>query len=269
MSKRRGSAPPGHSFSTSGEKINDDVIINHLRDYRSDPFLAHEGGSKILSKYFQRDHSIIVNHKKVYRLCKENNLLLTRRKKKKSKFKKLSINREVTKENQVWEFDIKYGFIAGEKRFFFLLAFIDVFTRELKAWHVGRSCTGEDLTLVLNSALYSEGITEDDNLVIRSDNGSQMTSKHFQANIEKLLIEHEFIPVKTPNKNAHIESFFSIVDKHLQYQYFWSLKEAYEWMIEFINYYNEDRIHGSLGMSPIEFSNTKELHCQAKFAQAI
>ena len=118
-------------------------------------------------------------------------------------------------------------------------------------------------------ALEKHCITVETGLMIRSDNGPQMRSSLFQEKIEQLPSEHEFIPVRTPNKNAHIESFFSIYDKHLQEQYFWSFREAYQWTLEFINFYNLDRIHGSLGMSPVEFKRRYDLHGQEKFTQAI
>lgn len=129
--RRRGQAPPGYSLKVNGEAVQDDEIVSILMAYRADPFLKVEGGSKVLAKYIRRDHDIIINHKKVARLCRLNNLLLKSRGKKKFKFKNMSQNRSVTAENQVWEFDIKYGYLHGEKRFFFLLAFIDVFNREI------------------------------------------------------------------------------------------------------------------------------------------
>jgi putative transposase len=96
-----------------------------------------------------------------------------------------------------------------------------------------------------------------------------MSAHLFQEGIKKLAVEHEFIPVKTPNKNAHIESFFSIYDLHLQEQYFWNLRDAYHWTLEFMDFYNKQRIHGSLGMSPEEFAKKKDLHGLEKFSQAI
>jgi hypothetical protein len=71
------------------------------------------------------------------------------------------------------------------------------------------------------------------------------------------------------NKNAHIESFFSIVDVHLQEQYFWELKDAYAWTMRFVDFYNNKRIHGSLKMSPVDYSKLTHLHGQEQYAQAI
>lgn len=228
-----------------------------------------EGGSKILSLYLKRDYGLIVNHKKVARLCRAHNLALKRPQRKKNKFIKIALNHNVTRPNQVWEFDIKYGYLHGERRFYFLLAFIDVFSREIKGWHLGHHCTAKDLSNTLIVALEDNGIGDEDSLIIRSDNGPQMRAKLLREELERLPAEHEFIPVRTPNKNAHIESFFSIYDKHMQAQYFWTIRDAYQWTVEFMDFYNMDRIHGSLGMSPVEFAGLVEVHSQEKFMQAI
>jgi putative transposase len=211
----------------------------------------------------------VVNHKKIARLCKAHNLLIRSKKKKKSKFNKIAQNHLVTKENQVWEFDIKYGYLHSEKAFFFLLAFIDVCTRKIKGWYVGKNCKAQDLLDTLSIALEGHQITSEDGLCIRSDNGPQMRAKVFIDGLKNLPAENEYIPVMTPNKNAHIESFFSIVDVHLQEQYFWELKDAYAWTMRFVDFYNNKRIHGSLKMSPVDYSKLTHLHGQEQYAQAI
>ena len=64
-------------------------------------------------------------------------------------------------------------------------------------------------------------------------------------------MSHEFIPFQTPNKNAHIESFFSILElEFLSVTYFNNFEEAYEKTHNFIRFYNEERIHGSIGDIP-------------------
>jgi putative transposase len=162
----------------------------------------------------------------------------------------------VTAPNQVWQFDLKYGYIDGERRFFFILSFIDVFTRKIVGSHVGLRCQSGDLRNALALALRDESITAEHGLVIRSDNGPQMTANELSrwlASLEEKLM-HEFIPVRTPNKNAHIESFFSILElEFLEVNYFWNFAEAYERTHAFIRFYNEERIHGSIGdITPTE-----------------
>lgn len=122
--------------------------------------------------------------------------------------------------------------------------------------HVGLRCQAGDLRNTLALAIQAEGITVEHALVIRSDNGPQMTAnevRRWLASLEEKL-SHEFIPVRTPNKNAHIESFFSILElEFLSMTYFVTFAEAYEKTHEFIRFYNTERIHGSIGdITPVE-----------------
>ena len=200
---------------------------------------------------------LYINKKKIYRLCKSNGILLDKRKKVKVPWRKLSRNHIITQPNKFWEFDIKYGFVHGENRFFFVLAFVDVYSRKVVGSYVGSRCQGGDLTFTLNEALLKEGITHFNALTLRSDNGPQMSSNAMYKYLKKMedVLAHEFIPPATPNKNAHVESFFSILEiEFMQTRYFRTLAEAYEQINEFIHFYNERRVHKSLKYkAPNEF----------------
>jgi putative transposase len=64
--------------------------------------------------------------------------------------------------------------------------------------------------------------------VIRSDNGPQFISHAFQEGIQEFETEHERIPPRTPNMNAHIESYHRILeDKCFKRHQFQSYEEAY------------------------------------------
>jgi len=82
-----------------------------------------------------------------------------------------------------------------------------------------------------------------------------MISYMFYKFVDDIGLEHEFIPVKTPNKNAFIESFFSIYEvQFLQVWYFKSMSDVFEKTVEFIDFYNARRLHGSLNYnSPLDF----------------
>ena len=129
-----------------------------------------------------------------------------------------------------------------------MLIIIDVFSRYVVNYHIVLNCTGKDLVLALNIAIEKHK-ADANQLVIRSDNGTQMTSNVFVKNIinygEEVI--HELIPFATPNKNAHVESFNSILEiEFLQVRYFADYSQAYEETVGFIHNYNTERIHGSL-----------------------
>jgi putative transposase len=253
----KGRPIPGFTVNRDGLIVPDSVTVNILKTYRAKPEFWAGGGYQKLKHYLRRDFGFYINGKKIYRLCKENNLLLPRRYKKKRRFRRICLNRTVTGPNQLWEFDIKYGHVHGENKFFFILAFVDVFTRKVIDYHCGKTCKALDLKFTLLEALRKERIDHTSGLVIRSDNGTQMTSYMFQKHIEENgVVEHEFIPPATPNKNAHVESFFSILDREfIEPRFFDTFQDAYKQTMEFIEIYNNFRIHGSLKMmSPVEFT---------------
>ena len=248
---------PGYTINPDGSIILDELIVSALEQYRQKKEFSNGGGYQKLTWYLRRDYSYRINSKKIYRLCRENSLLLPKKKKKKKPRTKRSINRLITSPHQMWELDLKYGFIHGENRFFYILAIIDVFMRLIVNYYIGLKCTGKDLVFTLNNAIREYEIFNKDQLVIRSDNGSQMTSNIFIKNVnnfgEEQLI-HELIPPATPNKNAHIEAFNSILEiEFLQPRYFMTYGQAYLETTEFMEFYNTSRIHGALKYrTPIE-----------------
>ena len=244
-----GRKPPGFTVNRNGTLIMDVSISNLLSHYRQQPEFSNAGGYTKLTYYLRRDHGFYVNRKKIYRICRENGLLLQKKKKPKLPWRQICINRLITKPNELWEFDIKYGYVQGENRFFFILAFVDVFSRKVMGRYVGSRCQEGDLRNTLSEAIADAGLPPEHELVIRSDNGPQMSAKAFYEHLKtfELKLSHEFIPPATPNKNAHVESFFSIIEiEFLQARYFKTLAEAYRQTHEFIDFYNERRIHGSL-----------------------
>ncbi|AVX21727.1 Integrase core domain-containing protein [Carboxydocella sporoproducens DSM 16521] len=91
--------------------------------------------------------------------------------------------------------------------------------------------------------------------MIRTDIGPQFKSRIFQEKCQSLKIEHERIPNRTPNMNAHIEAFHSILEAECLSLYeFQTYAEAYKVVSDFIKFYNEERIHSGLNyLSPAEF----------------
>lgn len=92
-----------------------------------------------------------------------------------------------------------------------------------------------------------------------------MTCNAFRTKVVELGLQHEYIPPATPNKNAYIESFFSVYEiEFLQVRYFATFEDAYRQTMEFIKFYNTKRKHGSLKMmSPLDFKK-----CFTKYSTA-
>lgn len=204
-------------------------------------------GYRKLTVLLRRKYGLLINKKKVYRFCKLMNLLAPQREKKNTVPRKVANNRVVTGPNQLWQMDIKYGYVVGQRRHFFLASIIDVFDRNIVAYHRGSTCHTTEILRAIQKALKTRGITSETRLVLRTDNGPQFVSKDFYAYCEQAGLEHERIPPRTPNKNAYIESFHSILERECyQRNCFESKEEAFSEVDRFIRYYNNDRIHGSL-----------------------
>jgi putative transposase len=254
-----GRPAPGYSFKEDEKKVSDEQIKEYLLEE-----IAGDGfnyGYRKLTKVIRRKYKLIINKKKVYRLCKELGILRPQRQKKAKYPRKLARNRIITESNQLWEADIKYGYIEGEDRFFFVMSFIDVYDRSIIDYHMGLSCTGEDVKQTLKRALFKrQQFDKMEKPVIRTDNGPQFISHTFEQFCEDCEIKHERIPPRTPNMNAHIESFHRVFeDDCLSRWQFETYGEAYREVNEFMVYYNERRIHSSLlDLSPKEFYEKQE-----------
>lgn len=209
-------------------------------------------GYKKLTVELQESNFLIINHKKVYRLCKELNILRTQRQLQVKYPRKLANRRIVHGSNELWQMDLKYGYIAGIDRFFFVISIIDVYDRSVIAFHIGLTAKAVDASRVLKEAFLIRGLNPDDhNVSVRTDNGPQFVSAKFQEACKRLKIIHERIPNNTPNLTAFIESFHALLEAECFARYeFATYAEAYKAVTEYINYYNHRRRHGSLRNIP-------------------
>lgn len=237
---------PGFSYDKQGKVVLDARIKQFIRRLLLGPDAAF--GYRKITVLLRRKHQLVINKKKVYRLCKEMQLLAPQREKKNHVPKRIANNRTVTGPNQLWQMDIKYGYVAGMRRHFYLASIIDVFDRSIVAYHRGKACDTQNIIHVLQKGLLKREVHKQAHkLVIRTDNGSQFASKAFYEFCEQVKIEHERIPVRTPDKNAYIESFHSILERECYTRNcFESYAEAFAEVDRFIRYYNNRRIHGSL-----------------------
>ena len=108
--------------------------------------------------------------------------------------------------------------------------------------------------------LCSRGIKQDENnLTIRTDNGSQFIAYEFEKLCLTKNIIHERIPAHSPNYNAHIESYHRYLqDECLSGKLFESFDEAEETIDNYVFGYNTKRIHSSIDYrTPQEFYELK------------
>lgn len=245
---------PGYSLQQDGTKVADEQIQEWLMALILGEEQAY--GYRKLTVMLRRNHNLVINKKKVYRLCKELSILREQRIIKSKYPRKLARNRVITASNQLYETDIKYGYIAGEDRFIYIQSILDVYDRNVIAYHIGLRCEATDVIRTLQTALFKrQCFNTDKKPVVRSDNGPQFISHAFAQACKTFEVEHERIPPRTPNMNAHIESFHRLLQDECLGRYdFESYAEAYDIITSYMTFYNERRIHSSIGdRSPAEF----------------
>jgi putative transposase len=102
---RVGRPAPGLSYIINNKPISDEQICEWIME-----LIAGEGaayGYRKLTVRLRKLHHLVINKKKVYRLCKKMNVLRPQRKLKVKHPRRLANNRVITGSNQLWETDIK------------------------------------------------------------------------------------------------------------------------------------------------------------------
>lgn len=213
-------------------------------------------GYKKWTSLLNEQYGLVINKKKVYRLCKELDILKDRKTKQPKHPRRLARNRQVTAPNQLWQVDIKYGNIIGTNYFVFVCCAIDIFDRKIVGVYRGSTCRAKNITTMITKALIKQKVHFKDGefeekLIIRTDNGPQFVSDLFGDFCRHQKIHHERIPKKTPNMNAYIESFHSSLQRECFDRHTFSFyDEAYSHIDQYIDFYNNVRPHGSLKNYP-------------------
>ncbi|TMN21879.1 IS3 family transposase [Lentibacillus cibarius] len=98
-----GRPAPGYSNTTHHQKVPDDQIKEWLMELISGSGYAY--GYHKLTWALRRDYDLIINKKKVYRLCRELGILRRQHRKHVHHPRRIAKNRKITGSNQLWETD--------------------------------------------------------------------------------------------------------------------------------------------------------------------
>lgn len=191
-----------------------------------------------------------INHKRVYRLYKQEGLSLRlKTKKKRTGEPRIPIS-VPTAPNQVWSMDFMADRLANGNQFR-LLTLVDNFSRESPAIEVDFTVNGKRVVEVLERLKWLHGLPK----AIKVDNGSEFISKIVDQWTYRNKVRLEFSRPGKPTDNAFIESFNGRVRQEcLNSHWFESIAEAKsvieKWRID----YNNERPHSSLGFqTPNEY----------------
>jgi len=125
------------------------------------------------------------------------------------------------------------------------------------------SAVKENAVIAIENALVTHNDIVPENMVIRTDNGSQYTSKAFRKSILVLGLKLEHIYYNTTEQNGHIESFHKTLKKKYWSNDFQNYQEAELAIKDAFTNYNQNRIHSALQyLTPYEFISKWKLQQQ-------
>ena len=239
---------PRSVFQYKKQDQGDEALRKRLRELANE---RRRFGYRRLGILLARE-GFEVNHKKLFRLYREEGLAVRRRR---SRKRALGTRRPILvpdRANQRWSLDfVSDAFEDGQR--FRVLCVVDDCTREALATVVDRSLSGARMTRELDTLIRRRGQPD----MIVSDNGTEMTSHAVLRWCQDIGVRWHYIAPGKPMQNAFVESFNGrLRDECLNEHIFSSLAEARKiienWRID----YNTQRPHTSLGgLAPAVYAN--------------
>ncbi|UFH34403.1 IS3 family transposase [Flavobacterium acetivorans] len=249
---KKGNHPTVATFHQKNGFVSQSVVVKSIKDILKHEFI--DCGYRLMTKYLNRD-GYLINHKKLYRIMKEEGLLKLENRINRSgsgrkfvKFRKVYTSRPL----QCLEMDIKMVWVPNVGKNAYLLSIIDVHTRRILKDYFSFNIK-QNHVIDLLSTLFDE-YNYPESVVIRSDNGSQFIAKSVREYLGLIGVQQEFTHVATPEENAHIEAYHGILKKEVfsrfDYRTFGAIQQILK---RFVSFYNNERLHGLLGrITPME-----------------
>lgn len=197
-----------------------------------------------------RREGIVVNHKRIERLYREENLAIRRRSRKRRPHEKRGAASVLSRPNERWGLDFVSDALTSG-RHLRLLCILDLFTREALAIEVDVSLPGARVVAVLEQLISARERPAE--LVL--DNGPELTGRALDAWAAQHHVSLRFIDPGKPSQNGFVESFNGrLRDECLNQSWFTSLADARRCVEEWRRDYNGQRPHSALGYrTPDEF----------------
>lgn len=190
-----------------------------------------------------RREGIVVNHKRIARLYRAEDLAVRRRSRKRLARAGRGVATVPTRPDERWGLDFMSDALATGRRIR-LLCVLDLFTREALAIEVDVSLPGTRVVAVLDRLAALRGTPAE--LVL--DNGPELTGRALDAWAAQRRVQLRFIDPGKPSQNGFVESFNGrFRDECLDRAWFTGLADARTtveaWRVD----YNGARPHSALG----------------------
>ena len=214
----------------------------------------------------------LVNHKRVRRIMREDNLLSLRRRRyvltTDSRhpyyvYPNLAAALKPTGVNQLWVADITY--IRLREQFLYLAVILDACSRKVIGWALGETLEAKLAVAALDRALADRAFTQ--GVVHHSDRGIQYCSREYIQRLEDHGFQISMSRKGNPYDNAQAESFMKTFKCEEVYLQNYRDKEHAEASIQHFleEVYNATRLHSALNYrSPVEFEQEMESEDKSK-----
>lgn len=206
-----------------------------------------------------------VNHKRVLRLMREDNLLCLRQRRfipattdSRHRFRvypNLARNLELTAINQLWVADLTY--VRLGEGFVYLAVVLDAFSRRVVGWAMEDHLEASLATAALRQALARRDVIPG-GLIHHSDRGMQYAGSEYMEILAEYKIQPSMSRAGCPYDNAMVESFMKTLKyEQVNAQTYRTLDHAKADIGAFIEtVYNRQRLHSALAYAtPEEFEN--------------
>jgi transposase InsO family protein len=216
-------------------------------------------GSRRVAKQLRREpHDMLVNRKRAQRIMREMGLQgQVRRRKVRTTDSQHdypcypNLVRDVTAEypDHIWVADITYVRLLWE--WVYLAVIMDVYTRAIRGWHLGRSLEGELTLTALRRALADRVPT-----IHHSDQGVQYAATDYVDLLRDHHVQISMAAQGKPEENGYAERLIrTIKEEEVYLSDYRDIGEACTQIGHFIeDVYQTKRIHSALGyLTPVEF----------------
>jgi putative transposase len=212
-----------------------------------------------------RLQGLIVNHKRVLRVMRDDNLLSLRKRKfvvttdsthGRLAYPNLITDVSLTAPNQVWVADITY--VRLREEFIFFAVVLDAFSRRVLGWDLGESLQTSLALAALNRALAERSVCA--GIIHHSDQGVQYASAEYLDRLHALDFQISMSRKGSPWENGRAESFMKTLKaEEVSLKQYRDIEQARRSIGHFIeDVYKQHRLHSALGyLSPAQF----ELNC--------
>ena len=170
----------------------------------------------------------------------------------------------VTEPDKVWAGDITY--IATDEGWLFLAVVIDLFSRQVVGWSLREDMKGQLVIDALRMAWFKRRPDKHAGLIFHSDRGSQYASAPFREVLKQYGITSSMSRKGNCWDNACSETLFgSLKVERLHGQRFKSRRQAKDETLEWLFWYNRQRLHSTLAyVSPMQYERDWRLNQPGK-----